>query len=153
MIVPIIPEFLYTIRHQNDPKNQTLAPIDVTETPSEFVTNNIGSSPGIDYISDQPATDSNYEGSGMIVTTTDGFDEYVVLPGEKRRKKRQAELIRRKRSRGAGTNAIHHHRPLTAEERKHKELVEENIEVGVMFASKAVVQLIANPFVGPLTNR
>merc|ERR1711963_782546 len=38
-------------------------------------------------------------------------------------------------------------------EQKHKELVEENFEVGVMFASKAFVQLIANPFVGPLTNR
>ena len=36
--------------------------------------------------------------------------------------------------------------------RKHKELVEENLEVGVMFASKAFVQLIANPFVGRLTN-
>ena len=36
---------------------------------------------------------------------------------------------------------------------KHKELVHENVEVGVMFASKAVVQLIANPFVGPLTNK
>ena len=65
----------------------------------------------------------------------------VMDPGTKRR---------RKRSRGS--NLFQHHR-LTAEERKHKELVEENIEVGVMFASKAVVQLIANPFVGPLTNR
>merc|ERR1719394_2296158 len=37
-------------------------------------------------------------------------------------------------------------------EQKHKELVEENFEVGVMFASKAFVQLIANPFVGRLTN-
>ena len=36
---------------------------------------------------------------------------------------------------------------------KHKELVKENVEVGVMFASKAVVQLIANPIVGPLTNK
>merc|ERR1719340_199770 len=42
---------------------------------------------------------------------------------------------------------------LSPEERKHKELVEENMEVGVMFASKAFVQLIANPFVGPLTNK
>merc|ERR1719305_340957 len=41
---------------------------------------------------------------------------------------------------------------LTALEKKHKELVEENLEVGVMFASKAFVQLIANPFVGRLTN-
>jgi DHA1 family solute carrier family 18 vesicular amine transporter 1/2 len=37
--------------------------------------------------------------------------------------------------------------------RKHNELLEENVETGFMFASKAVVQLIANPFVGPLTNR
>ena len=36
--------------------------------------------------------------------------------------------------------------------RKHKELIDENLEVGVMFASKAFVQLIANPFVGRLTN-
>merc|ERR1712117_1010806 len=41
---------------------------------------------------------------------------------------------------------------LSAEQKKHKELVEENLEVGVMFASKAFVQLIANPFVGRLTN-
>ncbi len=37
--------------------------------------------------------------------------------------------------------------------KKHRELSKENVEVGVMFASKAVVQLIANPFVGPLTNK
>lgn len=36
---------------------------------------------------------------------------------------------------------------------KHNELIQENVEVGVMFASKAVVQLITNPFVGPLTNK
>ena len=28
-----------------------------------------------------------------------------------------------------------------------------DLQVGLMFASKAVVQLVANPFVGPLTNR
>merc|ERR1719158_2259145 len=42
---------------------------------------------------------------------------------------------------------------LSAKQKKHKELVEENMEVGMMFASKAFVQLIANPFVGPLTNK
>ena len=29
----------------------------------------------------------------------------------------------------------------------------EDVRVGVLFASKAVVQLLANPFMGPLTNR
>ncbi|XP_008533802.2 chromaffin granule amine transporter isoform X1 [Equus przewalskii] len=32
-------------------------------------------------------------------------------------------------------------------------LEEENIRVGVLFASKALMQLLVNPFVGPLTNR
>lgn len=36
---------------------------------------------------------------------------------------------------------------------RHKELVDETAEVGLMFASKAFVQLLANPFVGPLTHR
>lgn len=39
------------------------------------------------------------------------------------------------------------------ETRRHAELANENVEVGLMFASKALVQLIANPFVGHLTNR
>ena len=45
---------------------------------------------------------------------------------------------------------------LTAEQearRRSKELKSENVEVGIMFASKAIVQLIANPFIGPLTNK
>lgn len=39
------------------------------------------------------------------------------------------------------------------ETRRHAELANENVEVGLMFASKAMIQLIANPFVGHLTNR
>ncbi|XP_036955399.1 chromaffin granule amine transporter [Acanthopagrus latus] len=32
-------------------------------------------------------------------------------------------------------------------------LEEENVRVGLLFASKALIQLLVNPFVGPLTNR
>lgn len=32
-------------------------------------------------------------------------------------------------------------------------LLKENVKVGLLFASKATVQLITNPFIGPLTNR
>jgi hypothetical protein len=43
---------------------------------------------------------------------------------------------------------------ITAEkEARHQELLHETVAVGVMFASKAIVQLLANPFVGPLTHR
>ncbi|CAG0882436.1 unnamed protein product [Cyprideis torosa] len=38
-------------------------------------------------------------------------------------------------------------------ERKHEELAAETIPLGIMFASKAFVQMITNPFIGPLTNR
>ncbi|CAG0903503.1 unnamed protein product [Darwinula stevensoni] len=36
---------------------------------------------------------------------------------------------------------------------EHYEIVNENVEVGFLFSSKAFIQLIANPLVGPLTNR
>ncbi|XP_017783428.1 PREDICTED: synaptic vesicular amine transporter [Nicrophorus vespilloides] len=36
---------------------------------------------------------------------------------------------------------------------RHKDLVEETVAVGMMLASKAFVQLLANPFVGPLTHK
>ncbi|ESO98414.1 hypothetical protein LOTGIDRAFT_114606 [Lottia gigantea] len=35
----------------------------------------------------------------------------------------------------------------------HQELADENVQVGLMFASKAIIQLIANPFIGLITNR
>lgn len=44
--------------------------------------------------------------------------------------------------------------PLQKEvEERHRDLMHETVEVGLMFASKAFVQLCANPIVGPLTNR
>ncbi|KAJ8317179.1 hypothetical protein KUTeg_005083 [Tegillarca granosa] len=42
---------------------------------------------------------------------------------------------------------------VTEETQRHAELANENIRVGLLFASKAIVQLIANPFLGPITNR
>jgi DHA1 family solute carrier family 18 vesicular amine transporter 1/2 len=36
---------------------------------------------------------------------------------------------------------------------RHQELIEETVAVGMMFASKAFVQLLANPIVGPLTHK
>ena len=107
--VPIIPEFLYVIRHQKDLTTTTRGP-ETTPFPIIF----------------------NDNGTG-VSEPTPTFD-YGDL-----RQKRDVKV------------------PETDEERKrrqkHNELVQENVEVGVMFASKAMVQLIANPFVGPLTNR
>lgn len=35
----------------------------------------------------------------------------------------------------------------------NSKLLNENVKVGLLFASKATVQLLTNPFIGPLTNR
>ncbi|XP_073338588.1 synaptic vesicular amine transporter [Pagrus major] len=35
----------------------------------------------------------------------------------------------------------------------NSKLLNENVKVGMLFASKATIQLITNPFIGPLTNR
>ncbi len=34
-----------------------------------------------------------------------------------------------------------------------EQAINENSKIGWLFASKAIVQLLANPFIGPLTNR
>lgn len=44
--------------------------------------------------------------------------------------------------------------PDAAEEvKRHNTLAEENVYVGLMFGSKALVQLVTNPWIGPLTNK
>ena len=149
--MPIIPEFLYTIRHQHELKNATLDIASEQPAGNELTTDSPITT--MDSMSDQYSADYTDPGGGILETTTmENDDMYILEDGEKKRKKRDTgrSIIRTKRSRGS--NLFQHHR-LTAEERKHKELIQENIEVGVMFASKAVVQLITNPFVGPLTNR
>jgi len=44
---------------------------------------------------------------------------------------------------------------LTVEEKKWKnvQMNKLNTKIGLMFASKPLVQLLTNPFIGPLTNR
>merc|ERR1719289_327887 len=98
-VVPIIPEFLYQIRHRYDTTISNIMTTPMTTVDTMWLELNSSS-----YLEMENTTTT-------LSTTT-----------------------------------------LSAEQKKHKELVEENLEVGVMFASKAFVQLIANPFVGRPTN-
>ena len=41
----------------------------------------------------------------------------------------------------------------TEKDQRHEDIVHESLEVGILFASKPVIQAIINPFIGPLTNR
>ncbi|CAH1641990.1 unnamed protein product [Spodoptera littoralis] len=99
-VVPIIPEFLYDIRHPDAPLSMSLE--DITLAPP---------SPTPYCPCMQPNT------SSIIQNDTQTLN-------------------------------------LTAQrEERHQELIHETVAVGVMFASKALVQLLANPFVGPLTHK
>lgn len=99
VVVPIIPEFLYDIRHPDAPLASFPKTPPTTLSPCE------------------KETTTPYNG---IDVTTPGYD-----------------------------NASWY----AEREERHKELVEETVEVGLMFASKAFVQLLANPIVGPLTHK
>ncbi|XP_038118032.1 synaptic vesicular amine transporter isoform X2 [Culex quinquefasciatus] len=99
VVVPIIPEFLYDIRHPDAPLASFPKEPPTTLSPCE------------------KETTTPYNG---IDVTTPGYD-----------------------------NASWY----AEREERHKELVEETVEVGLMFASKAFVQLLANPIVGPLTHK
>ncbi|KAG6455851.1 hypothetical protein O3G_MSEX009422 [Manduca sexta] len=98
-VVPIIPEFLYDIRHPDAPLSVSLE--DITTTPP----------PPTPYC---PCLERN---TTLVIENV----THINITAEK--------------------------------EARHQELIHETVAVGVMFASKAIVQLMANPFVGPLTHK
>ncbi|CAO1402819.1 unnamed protein product [Diamesa hyperborea] len=99
VVVPIIPEFLYDIRHPDAPLSS------FPKSPPPFVTT-----------------------SGYEVAPSDLPEGYTT----------------------AGYDNVSW---FAEREERHKELTDETVEVGLMFASKAFVQLLANPIVGPLTHK
>lgn len=62
----------------------------------------------------------------------------------------QMHVARQRNSQPAANGTINE---TLAREVRHQDILNENVAVGLMFASKAILQLIANPFVGPITNR
>jgi len=54
---------------------------------------------------------------------------------------------------GATTPDYAEYNETISQEDRHRDIMNENMVVGLMFASKAIMQLITNPFVGPITNR
>ena len=135
--VPIIPEFLYDVRHQYDTTPMTPPTLRSTTTMTSLRTPfgynetyyDVDPAIGLEYVAEESNNDSDNEPPTISDDDYDNPEDNDGLTPQQR-----AAMEAEKR-------------------RKHKELTHENVEVGVMFASKAVVQLITNPFVGPLTNR
>ncbi|XP_032596312.1 synaptic vesicular amine transporter isoform X1 [Drosophila grimshawi] len=106
-VVPIIPEFLYDIRHPDAPLGSfPRAPIPLT-TPTPP--------------SSCPCKDGENEAGPPIEVSAPSAEDNETYYREM--------------------------------EERHNELVGETVEVGLLFASKAIVQLLVNPIVGPLTHR
>ncbi|XP_043273073.1 synaptic vesicular amine transporter isoform X2 [Venturia canescens] len=133
-VVPIIPEFLYDIKHPNATLSEHL------DGPSRLIT------------TIPPLTTTTLASTGKCVCpqnlTNNGQLEFlhsstihsstITTP---------ADLI-------VSPTAYNVTAAEEAERmQRHKELLEETVAVGMMFASKAFVQLLANPIVGPLTHK
>ncbi|CAL7938361.1 unnamed protein product [Xylocopa violacea] len=138
-VVPIIPEFLYDIKHpnatlsqqfENDGSHRTTIAA-VQPTTSNTITST--SSSIITTPKCSQASRSNDSQLAFLTSSTLASMELISLP--------ESSSVS----------------PLSPEEeekqQRHRELLGETVAVGVMFASKAFVQLLANPIVGPLTHK
>ncbi|XP_054716719.1 synaptic vesicular amine transporter-like [Uloborus diversus] len=128
-VVPIIPAYLYELHHEQDLKR-----LNLTDTTAPATT------PDLREICDRLRDQDNAESDNG-----------------KRRKQRNKG---RKNAVYSTTEVSETttEPPITTlspemKELRHSELVNENVEVGIMFASKPIVQAVTNPFIGPLTNR
>lgn len=130
--VPIIPEYLYELEHPEHAAGN-FSGIAVTLTP---VTATVATSPIWADEEDAPRPDQYYLPSTL---------QLAPLSTTKKPSRRKTTTLL------PVTNAT----TLSPEDIliRHEELMEVSLRVGVLFASKAGMQLIANPFVGHLTNK
>uniref|UniRef100_A0A8C0H356 Solute carrier family 18 member A2 n=1 Tax=Chelonoidis abingdonii TaxID=106734 RepID=A0A8C0H356_CHEAB len=120
VVVPIIPSYLYSIKHQ---KNET----EIQTTRPE-----IAASPMASFQSIFSYYDNSTMDTGSQSDRTRSRDLYHT----------QTEQM--------VVNVTNVPSDCPTED---KDLLNENVQVGLLFASKATVQLITNPFIGPMTNR
>ncbi|XP_010170596.1 synaptic vesicular amine transporter-like, partial [Antrostomus carolinensis] len=119
VVVPIIPSYLYSIKHQkNATEIQTPKPNLVSTTMDNF-----------------QSIFSYYDNSTMVT----GNESDKTGPRELHHTQTEQMTV----------NVT----PSPSDcPKEDKDLLNENVQVGLLFASKATVQLITNPFIGPLTN-
>uniref|UniRef100_G3QP15 Solute carrier family 18 member A2 n=1 Tax=Gorilla gorilla gorilla TaxID=9595 RepID=G3QP15_GORGO len=117
VVVPIIPSYLYSIKHEkNATEIQTARPVHTASISDSF-----------------QSIFSYYDNSTMV---TGNATRDLTL-----HQTATQHMV---------TNASAVPSDCPSED---KDLLNENVQVGLLFASKATVQLITNPFIGLLTNR
>ncbi|XP_041598641.1 synaptic vesicular amine transporter isoform X2 [Vulpes lagopus] len=142
VVVPIIPSYLYSINHEkNATEIQTPKPVLTTSTSDRF-----------------QSIFSYYDNSTIITGTSSprGPPEGLLQPATTQHQPATTQH----------QPATTQHQPATTQHpvtntsaappdcpREDKALLNENVQVGLLFASKATIQLLTNPFIGLLTNR
>ncbi|XP_047237814.1 chromaffin granule amine transporter [Girardinichthys multiradiatus] len=164
VVVPIIPTFLYAMEHPS-PEPQTVQP-SLLPQPS------LGA-PHLDTVTSQPPSSrSNLQTPSWTSQLSPPSSRTPILSPELQQRSRLSLLVSLfdnltftlQESRTEGTpdtartgptsrinDTINTTDPSCLQDSVFLE--EENVRVGLLFASKALVQLLVNPFVGPLTNR
>ncbi|MEJ1270938.1 solute carrier family 18 (vesicular monoamine) member 2 [Cricetulus griseus] len=125
VVVPIIPSYLYSIEHE---KNTT----EIQTTKAALTASTSGSFQGIF---------SYYDNATIPITGNVTRNASRGFPGEQPYKATTQHIV-------TNTSTVPSDCPS-----KDKDLLNENVQVGLLFASKATVQLLTNPFIGLLTNR
>lgn len=134
-VVPIIPAFLYELHHSKDMVALNESYQTSTPTPAQEWNRRV----------EQNLEDSQILAQLKWATTNSklnpqcekAIEEYLMTTTDLTTTTEEATTLP----------------PSDEQVLRHRELVGESTEVGVMFASKPIVQAITNPFVGPLTNK
>ncbi|XP_018363592.1 PREDICTED: synaptic vesicular amine transporter [Trachymyrmex cornetzi] len=125
-VVPIIPEFLYDIKHPN-------------ATLSDHLEGGASHQTTVVTTTSPTATTTTKCTCAQNISATSPLEFlHVTTPSMNLSEITAANL----------TSS-----DMKEKEQRHRELLEETVAVGMMFASKAFVQLLANPIVGPLTHK
>ncbi|KAH0555167.1 synaptic vesicular amine transporter [Cotesia glomerata] len=132
-VVPIIPEFLYDIKHPNNTLSQHLDGPHYTTRPMTIAS--IISTPIPPTKCTCPQVNASNNGQLEFLQATTGAPVSIVNGS--------TIMV------PINTTSLED----VEKSQRHKELLEETVAVGIMFASKAFVQLLANPIVGPLTHK
>ncbi|XP_012946767.1 synaptic vesicular amine transporter [Aplysia californica] len=137
VVVPIVPNFLRKLENPYVVVNRSKAELGITEAPTiELICRNKTLSPPIDM-------------NDTMASILQPLGRYYV--GRYGRPDRP--MYTECHNETVWRNLSMEFMTVTERSPRHADLDAENIEVGFMFASKAIMQLIANPFIGPITNR
>uniref|UniRef100_F1L347 Synaptic vesicular amine transporter n=1 Tax=Ascaris suum TaxID=6253 RepID=F1L347_ASCSU len=164
-VVPIIPEYLLRLSHPNstDLLLYNKAPIQQNRGKRETDDYNepmVWSDNAWEVPFDGGETKINWEESPLnpIKYTTRKSKTHKGSKGSRKHQPGRGGMLPPTTTTESPTEEEHpsvvEEEPTEEETRqRHETLAEENVHVGLMFGSKALVQLVTNPWIGPLTNK